>query len=288
MCMRAETYKIIDDKSLRKMIKDSKISEEILESALHILKMEEKFSPYNMENLSKKNIEIIRKGSYGLSMEAVDLPEKIVSGVLRFLENVPFQVTYIEAAKTKDPQFKYYLDVSHLGISTVNNVYPGERIITGLSSYIQKTEVQHFLNEYLTTENKKNKINENLNDSKIFNYINEKYYLNGKIINPNKNTLYYVLFNSTYQLEPDGGEILYSRLKKYLIDNKISYKKDSKNIKFWESNLKEIKNQVQNNLCGGKGILKLVSVTKYLKDDQKERIFTSIKENKKYRFDNTI
>lgn len=129
-----------------------------------------------------------------------------------------------------------------------------------------------------------------ISKTKVFDYREEHYFLNGHPINPNINTLYYVLFDATYQITPDGGEILYSQLKKYLKSKKINYTIKGKKINFQYENIKAIQEKVQNNLCGQKGILKLTSVRRYLTDKQKtgeQEIFSAIRNSKTYRFNNT-
>ncbi len=133
------------------------------------------------------------------------------------------------------------------------------------------------------------KLSESVSEKKIFDFFEGRYYLNGHLINVNKETLSYVLFDSTYRMRPDGGEILYSELKKYLTKNSVVYylHGSKKSKSFWDYNLNDIKKLVQDNLCGGKGILAIVGIGKYLKPDQDGRIFTSIRGRKGYSFNNT-
>ncbi len=147
MDMGAETYKIIDDIKLRRIIRERKISTELLENALHLFKMEEKFSIMNRDNLSSKDIEISKKGSYGLSLEAVSLSEREIINVLRFLEGIPFQEIYLKNMKNKGPQFIPSLDVSYLRIGKVDNINFGRKDIEGyldFSTFIAPTAIYKY------------------------------------------------------------------------------------------------------------------------------------------------
>lgn len=133
----------------------------------------------------------------------------------------------------------------------------------------------------------KEKINPSVSESKLFDYFNGQYYLNGSPINPSKMTLYFALFNATYQLRPLGGDISYVELKNFLIKNKITYKDHGKNCNFRGIKLLELKTQVINNLFGRKGILKLVDVSKNI-TDKKTKIFFAVRSSDYYTFNNKI
>ncbi len=137
-----------------------------------------------------------------------------------------------------------------------------------------------------------------ISKTKIFDYVEGQYFLDSNPINPNKNTLYFVLFDATYKIKPSGGEILYKTLKSYLTENRVTYRIKSKNKQnktinknknFNYDNLDKVKKHVQDNLCGVKGILKLVKVSKHLKNTliQKEEIFSAVRGKEAYRFNNT-
>jgi hypothetical protein len=133
----------------------------------------------------------------------------------------------------------------------------------------------------------KEKVNLVATEGKLFDYLNGQYYLNRNPINPSKTTLYYVLFNATYQLRKTGGDISYLELKNFLIENKITYKKDNKNCSFRGIKLSELRVQVRNNLLGRKGILKLVDVSKNI-TDKKVKIFFAVRNSDLYTFNNKI
>lgn len=147
-----------------------------------------------------------------------------------------------------------------------------------------KMEMERKINTLRTI---KDSVSSSISKTKIFDYKEGQYFLNGQPINPNKSTLYYVLFDATYKIAQNGGDILYTNLRQYLKKNKMTYKIKGKSTSFWECDLGEIKEKVQNNLCGGKGILKLVKIKRLLLKNQKDRIFIAIPGNKAYSFDNT-
>lgn len=128
--------------------------------------------------------------------------------------------------------------------------------------------------------------------TKIFDYKNGEYFLNNKHIKPNIHTLYYVLFDATYQISPDGGEILYSELKKYLVKKGSTYrtKNSSKEKTFTRETIKSMRKLVKNNLLGLKGILKVTTLRKYLAEKRKPYeppIFSAVRNTKTYTFNNT-
>ncbi len=126
--------------------------------------------------------------------------------------------------------------------------------------------------------------------TKIFDYKNGQYFLNGNRIDPNIHTLYYVLFDATYQITADGREILYSELKDYLKKNKVSYKIKGVRKNFQYDKTEVIKEKVANNLLGNKGILRLKKVSQYLTKKQNKgepQIFSANRDSKSYIFNNT-
>jgi len=132
-----------------------------------------------------------------------------------------------------------------------------------------------------------NNADQMVSKEKVFDYVDGQYYLNGKIIHPSKTALYYVLFDATYSITQGCGDVLYSTLKTYLVENKVRYIKDKRYRSFGRSNETELKNQVTNNLLNGKGFLNLRKISKYLKDDdQKHNLFTSTKNGEGYTFNN--
>ncbi len=132
----------------------------------------------------------------------------------------------------------------------------------------------------------KDTVSPNISTKKIFDYVGGQYYLNGKIIYPSKTALYYVLFDATYNLSPNGGDILYSTLKTYLVEHKIKCRIDKRNKTFSGLNIKEFKKKVNSNLLGGKGILGIAKIAKHLKEGQKKNIFFAIKNGEGYTFNN--
>lgn len=150
-----------------------------------------------------------------------------------------------------------------------------------------KEEIRHLLQEKINILRiLKDRHNPSISKEKIFDYSGGQYYLNGQLINPTIKTLYYVLFDATYKITPSGGDILYSELKNYLIKNKAEYTKDKKKKTFGGASVQDVKHQVQSNLLGGKGILAIKKVQKYLKDGQKHDIFFAIKNGRGYTFKN--
>ena len=156
------------------------------------------------------------------------------------------------------------------------------------------TSDKNFLKEIKNLVNEKINILESIKNSftisktKLFDCINGQYYLDGIPINLNKKTLSYILFDSTYKIKPDGGEILYTQLKKYLTSNNVNYKdkKSNKKMTFWEENTESMRKKVQNNLCGGKGVLKLKMVNNYLLKNNITGVFVSQRDSKSYLFNN--
>lgn len=133
----------------------------------------------------------------------------------------------------------------------------------------------------------KEKVNPVATEGKLFDYLNDQYYLNGNPINPSKTTLYYALFNATYQLRPLGGDVSYAELKNFLIKNKITYNEGGKNCNFRGIRLTDLRIQIRNNLLGRKGILKRIDVSKNI-TDKKVKIFFAVRNSDLYTFNNKI
>lgn len=122
---------------------------------------------------------------------------------------------------------------------------------------------------------------------KIFNYSDGEYHINSVKIFPSRKTLYFVLFDATYHIAPDGGRILYSKLKDYLKSNKTRYKSAGKSSTFWQFSIPDIEKALNNNLLRGKGILKLAQVMKLISAEKRNTIFTKLKGEKGYYFNNS-